>query len=124
MNQILVLLLIIFTIISCKRNNDLEQPSGFYRTGCIDADVKVKRLPKDLIKLVRNEISEKIKNDSILGKIPFTVSHPVNSGNCETIYDQYNVYAEVNLISGAETWNLSFKKRANGKLVCTWCNKV
>ena len=119
----LVIVLISLTIIACNRQNDTGHPGGFYGAGCIDADYTVKEVPKELSELVRKELTEKITDDTIIGKIPFTVSHPVNSENCETNYNEYHVWAQVELSTGVETWSLGFKRKKNGELWCIECNK-
>lgn len=123
MMQTLTIAIIALTITSCNGYNDSKHPGGFYGTGCVDANYKVETVPNELSGLIRKELTVKITHDSIIGKIPYRVSHPVNSADCETQYDEYNVLAEVNLSSGVETWNLNFKMRKDGTLLCLGCNK-
>ncbi|NVK66856.1 MAG: hypothetical protein HWE22_19845 [Flavobacteriales bacterium] len=120
MKPIIIISLFCLMLHSCSNEGN---PPGFYGSICPDADYTVQEIPEDLPKRIRQELTNNITHDSIIGKIPYRVCHPVDATDCETLYDEYRVSATVKLSTGKEVWDVDFVRKKNGKLWCQGCNK-
>ncbi len=116
-------------LLSCASDKESESkqelPEGFiyYNSPCPGVDLTVKKIPEDLVFLIKDTLTKTIAWDTIIGMKDISVSHSANE-KCEVLDNDYNVDVWVRLKSSPgsfEYWSLYFVRMKNGKLRCQYC---